>query len=185
MKEKKTPLSIYLGAAIEFIPEDELVALLAQFGYTQAPTVPVIAKAMIECGEDFIIPFAQLAKDHCPKVPKPRKVTGIDVKPVDPMDKLGDLSKNTPTTTNTSNWGASAFGWFGAVTDVLLNGVGKATDLISVLKGDNRKAYEYMTEAQRAAAERERTTRTAIWGCVGLVVAVIFFFIMYKMFQRH
>lgn len=198
--KRKSPLSVFLGAAVEFIPSGELSAILSQFGITGKPTVKVLNKAVNKYGDEFIRAIADAAKPYIdPKQGeafmrqhKLLKANGQgtysngQVTPADPLVILQGLTNNTPTTTTgTNKSGSNAFGWFSAI----VNGIGSigstAGSLISILRGDAVAIANANSQNARAQQEAEKTTRMWIGGGIAFVVIVFIFFMGYKMFGKN
>lgn len=174
-KIELTPMNIYLAAAIELIPYDELMALILEFDKTaERPTVALLTKLFEEYGHDFADPFAKLALEAAETPEAQDKV----------RKKAKQLSKATGSTGVTLD-SEKGLSWFSNISNFILDGIGKSTSLISAINGMGEETLKYQIELLRAQQESEKTTRTIIgWSIGGLAVLVIFFF-MYKMFSRH
>jgi len=212
--KRKSPLSVFLGAAVEFIPSGELSAVLSQFGITGKPTVKVLNKAVNKYGDEFIRAIADAAKPYIDpkqgeafvKSHKLNKGTGKSTTgtlsggngqgtysngqttAASAEAVLSGLTLNTPNTGNSSSTnksGNSIFGWFSAV----VSGIGTigstAGSLVSIFRGDTVQIAKTQEEIALAQIETEKTTRTWIGVGIAFVAIVFLFFVGYKMFGKN
>ena len=165
-----SPFNIWLSAAIELIPRDELMALIRQFNSeAEYPTVKLLNTLITEYGHEFARPLGELAIEY----------SQTD----ESMDKMLNAGK-TDSTAYPAQQSSNALSWFKEISVLVSTTVGGIGDITRAVNGTDKSAYDAKTAAEQAKMEQERTTRAIVgWG-VGLVIAIILFFVMYKMFYN-
>lgn len=183
MRYPLTNLNIYFAAAIELIPEGELMAMLADFGVNEKPSVQLFNQLMKEYGDKFMHPLAELALVH---INTPRSAAKIQAA-VSSLNKAAgkDQQKEELSEEQKAEKSKRAMGWFSAVSESILGLFGEASNFMKQINGNDNYQYLAAMQQANANAEKERTTRTIIWGVVGLIGAFLLFFVFYKMFQKH
>ena len=181
-KIELTPMNIYLAAAIELIPHDELMALIWEFDKSaEHPTVSLLNELFITYDHDFADPFAKLALEAAESPEAKETVRKVAKR----LNKATGSTANAGTTTTSTIDPQKGLDWFTNISNFILEGVGKVTGLMGTINGTGSKEIDLQIAALNAQAEQEKTTRTIIgWSIGGLVLLMLFFF-MYKMFSNH
>lgn len=170
-----TPMNIYLGTAIELIPRDELMAVIRQFdSEAEYPTVALLNKLTEDHGHAFIDQIAELGIEYAQTEGSMKKMQAA-------AKKLNRMSGKTEGT-STSEQSTNALGWFSAVSSFITTMVGDTSAIIRAVNGTDAASANAVIAQQNANAEREKTTRTLVVSGIALVVAIMLFFVLYKMF---
>ena len=173
-----SPFNIWLSAAIELIPRDELMALIRQFNSeAEYPTVKLLNTLITEYGHEFARPLGELAIEYSQTDESMDKMLSA-------ARKLKQFSGKTDSTADAAQQSSNALSWFKEISVLVSTTVGGIGDITRAVNGTDKSAYDAKTAAEQAKMEQERTTRAIVgWG-VGLVIAIILFFVMYKMFYN-
>ena len=179
-KLELTTMNIYLGAAIELIPKDELLDLVQRYD-REATTVTVasLSKLFEDYGEDFAVPFANLALEHANTESAKEKMTNA-------ARKLQKASGTAGADAAASGASSNALGWFNTVSKFIIDCAGGAGDIIKAVNGTDAINGQIILKQWEAKLESEKTTRWIIIGAVGFVLALITLFVIKQMFgSRH
>lgn len=178
---KKT-MDIYLAALLEIVPTDALAALLEEYGYHKIPTAALLSQALNEKGIEFANRLGSLALDYVDTEEADKKFAAG----VEKLSKATGKAKTPMTADEKAAAQQNAKDWFSAISTGLWQGVGSVKDLLGMLNGSYAASDQAKYQIALAEKEKEHTKQMAIWAAIGVVIAVILFFIFYKMFtNRH
>lgn len=153
--------TLWLGAIIEFVPQDILMMLVNRFDKEATePSIALLSSLMDSYDIEFAKPLAELALEYCDTDYAKKKIGKVARK----------LNKGSGTAANT---GATAFQWFETVSKSVIDLGSEAAQLGNIFSGFDTKALDIQASQWKYQIEKEKSTRILIIGAFVIIAVII------------
>jgi len=152
--------TLWLGAIIEFVPQDILMMLVNRFDKEATePSIALLSSLMDSYDIEFAKPLAELALEYYD--------TDYAKK------KIGKVARKLNKGAGTADTGATAFQWFETVTKSVIDLGSEAAQLGNIFSGFDTKALDIEESKWKYQIEKEKSTRMLIIGAFVIIAVII------------